>query len=190
MTRRGCGWIPGSWTRWRRRSTPKKGDGEEQKPRNDDGDEREGTGRDDTGRQRRRRLIRLRTALLGRSLGGLTTKPHLASGRRCRPLSFVLTAGQAADSPQFKKVIAHIKIRGRMGRPRTRPDAIAGDKACSSRGNRAYLRKRRTKAVIPIKKDQDANRRRKLPRRTPPPRSPHLDPQPPTHLKIQTRHRP
>lgn len=45
--------------------------------------------------------------------------------------------------------------------PRTRPDAVAGDQAYSSRGNRAYLRKRRIKAVIPEKRDQAANRKKK-----------------------------
>ncbi|MFF3911804.1 hypothetical protein ACFYZJ_39120 [Streptomyces sp. NPDC001848] len=43
-------------------------------------------------------------------------------------------------------------------RPRPRPDAVAGDKAYSSRGNRTHLRKHHTKAVIPEKKDQTANR--------------------------------
>lgn len=50
---------------------------------------------------------------------------------------------------------------GPVGRPRTRPGAVAGDKAYSSRGNRAHLRKRGIKAVIPEKKDQAANRKRK-----------------------------
>lgn len=52
-------------------------------------------------------------------------------------------------------------MRGPVGRPRARPDAVAGDKAYSSRGNRAHLRKRRIKAVIPEKRDQAANRKRK-----------------------------
>ncbi|MEV5943986.1 hypothetical protein [Streptomyces sp. NPDC051994] len=38
---------------------------------------------------------------------------------------------------------------------------MAGDKAYSSRANRAHLRKRRIKAVISEKKDQAANRRKK-----------------------------
>jgi hypothetical protein len=42
-----------------------------------------------------------------------------------------------------------------------RPNAVAGDKAHSSRGNRAHLRKRRIKAVIPEKKDQAANQKKK-----------------------------
>lgn len=52
-------------------------------------------------------------------------------------------------------------MRGPVGRPRTRPDAVAGDKAYSSRVNRAHLRKRRIKAVIPEKADQAANRKKK-----------------------------
>lgn len=52
-------------------------------------------------------------------------------------------------------------MRGPVGRPRTRPGAVAGDKAYSSRGNRAHLRKRHIKAVIPEKKDHAANRTKK-----------------------------
>lgn len=58
-------------------------------------------------------------------------------------------------------MLEKIWVRGRVGRPRTRPDAVAADKAYSSRGNRAYLRKRGIKAVIPEKRDQAANRTKK-----------------------------
>jgi transposase len=78
----------------------------------------------------------LKAAGPGRSRGGLTSKVHLSADRRCRPLSFVLTPGQAGDSPQFRAVLARIKVRVRVGRPRTRPDAVAADKAYSSRANR------------------------------------------------------
>ncbi|HEY1179651.1 MAG TPA: transposase, partial [Phytomonospora sp.] len=78
-----------------------------------------------------------------------------------RPLAFVLTPGQAGDSPQFTAVLARIKVRGRVGRPRTRPDAVAADKAYSSRRNRAHLRARGIKAVIPEPADQAANRKRR-----------------------------
>jgi transposase len=52
---------------------------------------------------------------------------------------------------------------GRLGcgRPRTRPQRVLADKAYSSAANRAYLRRRRIAATIPIKTDQAANRRRK-----------------------------
>ena len=103
----------------------------------------------------------MKAAALGRSRGGLTCKVHLSSDRRCRPLSFVITPGQAADSPQFSAVLAGVRVRGPVGRPRTRPDAVAGDKAYSSRANRAHLQKRKIKAVIPEKADQAANRKKK-----------------------------
>jgi hypothetical protein len=99
--------------------------------------------------------------LLQRSRGGQTSKVHLAVDRKCRPLAFILTAGQAPDGPQFIPVLDKVRVRGPVGRPRTRPDAVAGDKAYSSCGNRAHLRRRGIKAVIPEKRDQAANRKRK-----------------------------
>lgn len=74
------------------------------------------------------------------------------------PLAFVLTPGQAADCPQFQTVLNKIRIPGPVGRPRTRPAAVAADKAYSSKANRAYLRRRHIMAVIPEKTDQQANR--------------------------------
>ena len=47
------------------------------------------------------------------------------------------------------------------GRPRTRPDALLGDKAYSSRGIRALLRAKRVKAVIPQPADQIGHRQRR-----------------------------
>ncbi len=47
------------------------------------------------------------------------------------------------------------------GRPRTRPDAVLGDKAYSSRANRDLLRSRGIKTVIPQPADQIANRKRR-----------------------------
>jgi hypothetical protein len=73
----------------------------------------------------------------------------------------VLTPGQAGDGPQFRAVLARIKIRLPVGRPRTRPDAVAADKAYSSRANRGYLRRRHITAVIPEKTDQAANRKKR-----------------------------
>lgn len=47
------------------------------------------------------------------------------------------------------------------GHPRTQPDHLGGDKAYSSRRNRHYLRRRQIKHIIPEKRDQRANRRRR-----------------------------
>ena len=46
-------------------------------------------------------------------------------------------------------------------RPRVRPGAAMADKAYSSAANRAYLRRRGIKAVIPVKDDQKENRRKR-----------------------------
>lgn len=67
----------------------------------------------------------------------------------------------------LKTLLAHLKVArhrdgwpGR-GRPRTRPDALLGDKAYSSRGNRELLRSKRVVAVIPQPSDQIGHRKRR-----------------------------
>ena len=50
---------------------------------------------------------------------------------------------------------------GGRGRPRTRVAHLTGDKAYSSRANRAALRARRIPHTIPERDDQKANRARK-----------------------------
>jgi transposase len=99
---------------------------------------------------------------LGRSRGGLATKIHLACEQRQKPLSVVITAGQRGDSPQFQAVLGRIAVpRPGPGRPRTRPDRVLADKACGSRANRAYLRRRKIACTIPDKADQVRNRKNK-----------------------------
>ena len=70
--------------------------------------------------------------------------------------------GQAGDSPMFEHLMSALVV-GRLGpgRSRTRPDRVLGDKAYSSRGNRAHLRGRGIAAVIAEPDDQKANRRRR-----------------------------
>jgi transposase len=98
---------------------------------------------------------------LGRSRGGLSTKVHPACEQRRKTLATTLTAGQAADSPQFTAALGRIRVprRSGPGRLRTRPDRVLGDKAHSSRANRTDLRRRGIPATIPIKAGQQAHRR-------------------------------
>ena len=58
-------------------------------------------------------------------------------------------------------LMAHLRVARDVGRPRTRPDAVRGDKAYSSRAIRGHLRARGIKAVIPEPDDQKANRKRR-----------------------------
>nr|WP_110944908.1 IS5 family transposase [Streptomyces niger] len=99
---------------------------------------------------------------LGRSRGGLTTKIHLLSDDRARPLNWRTTSGQRGDSPMLIPLLTGLRIgREGPGRPRCRPDRLRGDKAYSSRDNRAYLRGRGIKATIAEPEDQRAHRRRR-----------------------------
>ncbi|WP_394816038.1 IS5 family transposase [Streptomyces gibsoniae] len=97
---------------------------------------------------------------LGRSRGGLTTKIHLACDGKGRPLAVLLTAGQRHDSVCARPLLERIRVpRTGRGRPRCRPDHVIADKAYSSRGLRAYLRRRNITHTIPEKQDQMGHRR-------------------------------
>ena len=65
------------------------------------------------------------------------------------------TAGQRHEAPMLARLMeaGAVKRQGR-GRPRVRPDAVAGDKGYSYPSVRRYLRGRGIRAVIPSKSDQ------------------------------------
>ena len=98
---------------------------------------------------------------IGRSRGGLSTKIHQLVDGNGLPLVTLITAGQAGDSPMFLPLMSHLRIARDQGRPRTRPDAVCGDKAYSSRAIRGHLRSRGIRAVIPEPDDQKGHRRRR-----------------------------
>ena len=86
----------------------------------------------------------------------MSTKIHHLADGKGRPLVVLVTPGQSGDSPMFPLLLEQLAV----GR-RTRPDAVRGDKAYSSRANRALLRDRRIRAVIPEPSDQIGHRRRR-----------------------------
>jgi transposase len=94
---------------------------------------------------------------------GLTTKVHTLSDGRGRSLATRITPGQAADSRQLAALLEQVAVPrpGGISRPRKRPDSLTGDKAYSSRANRALLRSRDITTVIPEPNDQIANRKRR-----------------------------
>ncbi|MFE2554089.1 IS5 family transposase [Streptomyces sp. NPDC059355] len=99
---------------------------------------------------------------LGRSRGGFSTKIHLACEQGQKPLSLLVTAGQRGDSPQFEPVLEAIQVpKPGGGRPRRKPLRVRGDKAYSSRANRAYLRRRGIRCTIAEPADQVRNRKRR-----------------------------
>ena len=99
---------------------------------------------------------------MGRSRGGMSTKIHQLVDGQGRPLVIAVTPGQAGDSPMLTPLLSHLTVhRLGPGRPRTRPTALLGDKAYSSRGIRQLLRDKRVKTVIPQPSDQVAHRKRR-----------------------------
>ena len=64
------------------------------------------------------------------------------------------------DTSQSVELVEAVRVArsGGRGRPRTRVAHLVGDKAYSSRANRAALRARRIPHTIPERDDQQANR--------------------------------
>jgi transposase len=74
----------------------------------------------------------------------------------------VVTGGQRNDGAMLAEVLADIHVpRLGPGRPRTRPDAVLADKAYSTGVIRDQLRRRGITAVIPLKSDHLAARKRR-----------------------------
>ena len=97
---------------------------------------------------------------IGRSRGGLSTKVHHLVDGAGRPLTILIGPGQAGDSPILPELLAGLRVpRTGPGRPRTRPDAVLGDKAYCARAHRLALARRGIKTVIPERDDQIRNRK-------------------------------
>ncbi|MEU8975596.1 IS5 family transposase [Streptomyces monashensis] len=95
----------------------------------------------------------------GRSRGGLTTKIHLARDGKGCTLAILPTPRQHHDSICARPLLERIRVpRISPGRPRSTPDQVITDQAHSSRGSRAYLRRRGIACTIPEKADQHRHR--------------------------------
>jgi transposase len=106
---------------------------------------------------------------VGRSRGGLSTKIHHIVDGHGLPLVIAVGPGQAGDAPALLPLLAQLRVARPLGRPRTRPERLRGDKAYSSRAIRAHLRERGVTAVIPQPSDQIAHRKRRSSRGGRPP---------------------
>src|SRR5215213_5983030 len=95
------------------------------------------------------------TEALGRSRGGYSTKIHVRCERDGKPMVTVLTGGERHEQPVLPLLMERgaVKRIGR-GRPRLRPDRVAGAKGNSSDKVRQYLKERRIGTVIPTKTDE------------------------------------
>jgi transposase len=86
---------------------------------------------------------------LGRSRGGFGSKFHLVTDGHGTPLAAEVTAGQVHESTRLESVMDRVAVPQPIGRPRTRPKRLAGDKAYRGRRIRDWLWKYGIKRVIP-----------------------------------------
>ncbi len=92
----------------------------------------------------------------------MTTKIHLAADGAGRGLAVLLTPGQTNDSPLLGPLLDAVVVpRLAGGAPRRNPEVVIADRAYSAASNRSLLRRRRIRTVIPERRDQVANRKRK-----------------------------
>ena len=76
-----------------------------------------------------------------------------------RPLSILLTPGQAGDNPQLLALLDHIRVNPpEPGAPRKRPDMLLADKGYAHDSTRRALRRRQIRHTIPERSDQIARR--------------------------------
>jgi transposase len=92
---------------------------------------------------------------LGYSKGGFSTKIHLRCEGNGKPVTFLLTVGQRNEATMFESLMEQGEVkRPGQGRPRLRPQRVAGDKAYTGRPIRLYLRRRGIGAVIPRRSNE------------------------------------
>lgn len=90
---------------------------------------------------------------MGRSRGGLTTKIHALTDQLCRPVTLLLSPGQAGDNPMLAPLLTAYRLhdRGTLH--------LLADKAYSHPSTRKRLRALRIPHTIPERSDQ-INRRK------------------------------
>ena len=72
------------------------------------------------------------------------------------PLHFEVTAGQVHESSAFEELMEAVEIPQPIGRPRRRPDKLAGDKAYRMPRILDWLRDHGIQPVIPRKSNEKA----------------------------------
>jgi len=72
------------------------------------------------------------------------------------PLDVEVTAGQVHDSQELEPILTRVRIHQKVGRPKSRPKRLAGDKGYSGGRIRGFLAQRGIEAVIPYKDNEAA----------------------------------
>ncbi len=78
---------------------------------------------------------------------------HLLTDRQGLPLGAILSAGQRHESVFFTDLMNEVSVPRSRGRPRKRPDAVAGDRAYDAAWIRRWLTGRGIESAIPARED-------------------------------------
>lgn len=95
---------------------------------------------------------------LGYGRGGFSTKIHLLTDRQGLPLATVLSAGQRHETVFFTNLMNKVSVPRPQGRPRKRPEAIAGDRAYDADWIRQWCLDRGIESVIPAQSRKSPGR--------------------------------
>jgi transposase len=85
---------------------------------------------------------------LGYGRGGFSTKIHLVTDGQGVPLGAVLSAGQRHESAFFEATMDTVRVPQPVGRPRKRPEAVAGDRAYDAFWIRRWCHQHNIESVI------------------------------------------
>lgn len=84
---------------------------------------------------------------------------HLVTDGQGLPLAAEVTPGQQHESRCFETLMNAVRVPQDVGRPKCRPQRLAGDKGYSYPRIRRWLRRHKIEAVIPQRSDQIAKHR-------------------------------
>lgn len=92
-------------------------------------------------------------------------KVHASVTQDGLPLSVTQGPGNEYDAHRFKEILDKVEVRGKRGRPRTRPKVVVADRGYDDRAVRDLLRVRSIKSCIPINERNKKNPKRGRPYR-------------------------
>ncbi len=85
--------------------------------------------------------------------GSSLARNSLVTDGQGLPLALDVSAGQAHESRWVTRLLNAVRIPRPLGRPRQRPEALAGDCGYSYDGIRTWLRRHKIRGVIPERAD-------------------------------------
>lgn len=90
-------------------------------------------------------------------------KVHASVTQDGYPLSITQGPGSEYDAHRFEEILEKVEVRGKRGRPKTRPKIVVADTGYDDRAVRDLLRAKGIKSCIPINERNRKNPKRGRP---------------------------